>query len=325
MKFVLSHPLDEAGMELLRKSNAEIYIANSADSYSYLDEIKTADAFIIRVAKCDAAVMDACPNLKVIGRTGVGFDSIDIVHANKLGIPVVVTPGANNISVAEHVVALMFALAKNLCEADAQLRAGNWQIRDAHKTFELANRKIGIVGVGAIGREVARLCRGIGMKTAGLDTFCPENVEAAGCERYDDLNSLLRDCDVITLHSPLTPETRNMITAKEFEIMKPGAMLINTSRGPIVNAQDLADALNSGKIACAGVDVFEEEPAERSDPVFSAKNMICTPHTAALTNEGSARMAYMCVEGCLVVCNGGQWLKVADKKVYEHPRFNGSV
>ena len=321
MKFVLSHPLNEEGMQLLKKNDVELYIANSADSYSYLDELKTADAFIIRVAKCDAAIMDACPNLKVIGRTGVGFDSIDIAHANQLGIPVVVTPGANNISVAEHVVALMFALAKNICEADAQLRAGNWQIRDAHKTFELAGRKIGIVGVGAIGREVARLCQGIGMKTAGLDTFCPQNVEAAGCERYDDLHSLLRDCDVITLHSPLTPETRNMISAKEFAVMKPGAMLINTSRGPIVNAQDLADALNSGKIACAGVDVYEEEPAKLSDPVFSAKNMICTPHAAALTNEGNARMASMCAEGCLAVCRGEQWPRVADKKVYEHPLF----
>lgn len=171
MKFVLSHPLNEEGMQLLKKNDVELYIANSADSYSYLDELKTADAFIIRVAKCDAAIMDACPNLKVIGRTGVGFDSIDIAHANQLGIPVVVTPGANNISVAEHVVALMFALAKNICEADAQLRAGNWQIRDAHKTFELAGRKIGIVGVGAIGREVARLCQGIGMKTAGIGHF----------------------------------------------------------------------------------------------------------------------------------------------------------
>lgn len=321
MKFVLTHPLNEAGMALLRKNDAEVYIANSSDLGAHLDALKTADALIIRVAKCDAAIMDACPNLKVIGRTGVGFDSIDIDHANRSGIPVVITPGANNRSVAEHVVALMFALSKNICEADAQLRAGNWQIRDAHKTFELLGRKIGIVGVGAIGREVARLCQGIGMKTAGLDTFCPQNVEAAGCERYDDLHALLQDCDVITLHSPLTPETRDMLSAPEFEIMKPGAMLINTSRGPIVNAKALAAALNSGKIACAGVDVYEEEPADLSDPVFGAKNMICTPHAAALTGEGNARMAYMCVEGCLAVCNGAQWPNVADKKVYAHARF----
>lgn len=321
MKFVLSHLLDPAGMELLEKSNVEVFVANSADAQTYLSELKTADAFIIRVAKCGADIMDACPNLKVLGRTGVGFDSIDAVHATKRGIPIVVTPGANNISVAEHVVALMFALAKNVCEADAQLRVGNWQIRDAHKTFELAGRKIGIVGVGAIGREVARLCKGIGMQVAGFDAFCPQNVELAGCERYDDLPSLLQDCDVITLHSPLTADTRNMISARELAMMKHGAMLINTSRGPIVNAQALADALNNGTIACAGVDVYEEEPAELSDPVFSAKNIICTPHAAALTNEGNARMAYQCVEGCLAVCKGEQWHNVADKKVYEHPRF----
>lgn len=112
-----------------------------------------------------------------------------------------------------------------------------------------------------------------------------------------------------------------MISTPEFEVMKPGAMLINTSRGPLVNAQALADALNSGKLACAGVDVFEEEPAQLSDPVFSAKNLICTPHSAALTAEGNARMASMCVEGCLAVCNGKAWPNVADKKVFEHTRF----
>lgn len=321
MKFVLSHPLNKAGMDLLAENGVEVYIANTSDLWSCIDELKTADALIIRVAKCDAALIDACPNLKVIGRTGVGFDSIDSVHATASGIPIVITPGANNLSVAEHVVALMFALSKNLIEADGELRKGNWQIRDANKTFELAGRKIGIVGVGAIGREVARLCQGIGMKTAGLDSFAPQNVTAAGCEFYDDLHALLRDCDVITLHSPLTPETRDMISAPEFAMMKPGAMLINCSRGPVVNAQALADALNSGKIACAGVDVYEEEPAAPTDPVFTAKNTICTPHAAALTAEGNARMAYMCVEGCLAVCRGEQWQKVADRKVYEHPRF----
>lgn len=321
MKFVLTHPLNEAGMELLRENNADIFIANSSDPREYLDQLKAADAFIIRLAKCDASILAACPNLKVIGRTGVGYDSIDSAYATKAGIPIVITPGANTLSVAEHVIALMFALSKNLCQADAELRKGNWLIRDANKTFELSGRKIGIIGVGAIGREVARLCQGLGMKTAGLDTFAPQNVIAAGCEPYDDLHTLLRDCDVISLHSPLTPETRGMISAPEFAVMKPGAMLINCSRGPVVDARALAHALNSGTLACAGVDVYEDEPARLSDPVFSAKNTICTPHAAALTAESNARMAYQCAQGCLAVCRGEKWPAVADRRVYEHPRF----
>lgn len=321
MKIVVSHPLNEAGMAVIKQHNADLYVANSANPMKYLDELKTADAFIPRVATCTAELMDACPNLKVIGRTGVGFDCIDIAHATKLGIPVVITPGANSRSVAEHVMALMFAASKNICEADRELRRGNWSIRDAHKTFELEGRKIGIIGVGAIGTIVAKLCQSIGMQTAGYDSYAPANVEAAGCERYDDLAQLLRDCDVITLHSPLNEGTRNMISGKELAMMKKSAILINTSRGPIVNSQALADALNNGLIAYAGIDVYDEEPAQLDSPVFAAKNIICTPHAAALTNEGNARSHSMCVEGCIAVCNGEHWPMVVDRSVYEHPRF----
>lgn len=321
LKFVLSHPLDETGMNLLRENDVEIYIGYSADPYSYFDQLKTADAFIIRLAKCGAEVLDSCPKLKVIGRTGVGFDTINAVRAKQLGIPIVLTPGANKRSVAEHVLALMFALSKNICQADRELRAGNWQIRDAGKSIELEGRKIGIIGMGAIGREVARLCQGIGMETAGLDPFCPENIEAAGCQRYDDLDALLQDCDVVTIHVPLTPETREMISVRELALMKPNALLINTSRAPIVNTRALVDAVNNKKIAGAGVDVYDEEPAQLSNPIFTGTNIICTPHAAALTAESNARMAYQCAQGCLAVCRGEKWPYVADQTVYNHPRF----
>lgn len=321
MKFVASHPLNDAAMELIRENNVELYVANSSDPHEYLDELKTADAFIIRIAVCPGDIMDACPNLKVLGRTGVGFDSVDVVHATELGLPVVVTPGANTRSVAEHAMALMFACAKNLTESENEMRKGNWQIRDAHKAFELEGKKIGIIGVGAIGMVLAKMCQGIGMKTAGYDAFAPQNVINSGSELYEDIDSLLRDCDVISIHSPLTEQTRHMISTKQFAMMKKTAMLINTSRGPVVDPQALADALNSGEIACAGVDVYETEPANLSDPVFTAKNLICTPHTAALTNEGNQRMHRDCVAGCIAVCKGEQWQKVVDRSVYQHPRF----
>lgn len=324
MKIVLTHPLSQAGMDVLETSGAQLYVANSAQPETYLDQLRDADAFIIRVGLCPAEIIAQCPNLKVIGRTGVGYDNVDVAFATSRGIPVVFTPGANNRSVAEHAVACMFALAKNLPEADAQLRQGNWKIRDAQKAFELQGKKVGIIGVGAIGKIVAELCQALGMETAGFShSRNRAKVEAAGCQYYEDMEQLLRDCDIITIHNPLTPETQDMISAKQLAMMKKTALLINTSRGPIVNEKDLADALNQDLIAGAAVDVYSEEPAVLDNPVFSAKNLICTPHSAALTREGTGRMGAWCAEGCLAICRGERWENVVDKSVYQHERFSG--
>ncbi|MEA4932025.1 MAG: hydroxyacid dehydrogenase [Lawsonibacter sp.] len=317
MKLVLTHPLSQAGMDILRESGAELYIANSAEPATYLDQLQDADAFIVRVGLCTADTIDKCPKLKVICRTGVGYDNVDVAHATSLGIPVVFTPGANNRSVAEHAVACMFALAKNLKEADEQLREGNWKIRDARKAFELHGKKVGIIGVGTIGRIVSQLCQAIGMETAGFShSHNRKKVEDAGCEYYEDMEQLLRDCDIITIHTPLTPETRNMISAKQLGMMKKTALLINTSRGSIVNEQDLANALNHDVIAGAAVDVYSTETAAADNPVFTAKNLICTPHSAALTREATDRMAVQCAKGCVAICRGEQWKDVVDKSVY---------
>lgn len=322
MKIVLTHPLSQAGLDVLRDSRAQLYIANSAQPASYIDQLRDADAFIVRIGLCPAEIIDQCPKLKVIGRTGVGYDNVDVAHAASLGIPVVFTPGANNRSVAEHTLASIFALAKNLQQADSQLRQGGWNIRDAGKAFELYGKKVGVIGVGAIGAIVAQLCRGVGMRTAGFShSRNRQKVEAAGCEYYEDLGQLLRDCDIITIHNPLTPETQNMITARELAMMKPTALLINTSRGPIVNEQDLADALNRGVIAGAAVDVYSAEPAMPDNPVFTAQNLLCTPHSAALTRESTDRMAVQCAKGCLAICRGERWEDVVDKSVYDSPRF----
>lgn len=322
MKIVLTHALSQAGMDVLEASGAQLYVANSPQPETYLEQLKDADGFIIRVGLFPAELIRQCPDLKVIGRTGVGYDNVDVAYATAQGIPVVFTPGANNRSVAEHAVACMFALAKNLPEADAQLRAGNWKVRDAQKAFELQGKKVGIIGVGAIGKIVAELCRAVGMQTAGFShSRNRTKVEAAGCEYYEDLEQLLRECDIITIHNPLTPETKDMISSRQLAMMKKTALLINTSRGPIVNEQDLADALNHDVIAGAAVDVYDVEPALPDNPVFSAKNLICTPHSAALTREGTGRMGAWCAEGCLAVCRGERWDNVVDPSVYQHARF----
>ena len=322
MKIVVSHALSDDGMKILRESGAEIFVAGSAEPETFFNELTDADAFIIRLGQCREDLIRRLPNLKVIGRTGVGYDNVDVAYAASCGIPVVFTPGANSRSVAEHAVALMFALAKDLENADPDLRAGNWKVRDAGRAFELFDKKVGIIGTGAIGKIVAELCRGVGMKTAAYShSHNRAKVEAAGCEYYDELDDLLRDCDIITIHNPLTPDTRGMIGARELGLMKKTAILINTSRGPIVNGQALADALNAGVIAGAAVDVFDTEPAAADDPVFTARNLIATPHLAALTREAKNRMSVKCAEGCLAVLRGEKWKDVVDKSVYDHERF----
>ena len=170
MKFVMTQAVCPEGMELL-DGVAQVYVADNQDPNNYLDQMADADALIVRIAKCDGHAIENSPNLKVIGRTGVGYDTVDVKKATELGIPVVITPGANNRSVAEHAVAMMFALSKNLVEAQNEMCAGNWEIRGAKKSFELEGKTVGIIGLGAIGRETAKICRGCGMKVAGYDPF----------------------------------------------------------------------------------------------------------------------------------------------------------
>lgn len=323
MKFVMTQALCPEGMALLEGA-ARTYVADDPDPNHYLDEMADADALIVRIAKCDGNAIAASPRLKVIGRTGVGYDSVDVKAATARGIPVVLTPGANSRSVAEHALALMLALSKNLYEAQTETARGNWEIRGAGKAFELGGKKLGLIGLGAIGRETMALCRGIGMSIAAYDPYLSrEQVEALGAEWFPGCEPLLRACDVVSVHVPLTDGTRDMIAMPQLRSMKPTAILINCSRGGIVKEPDLARALDAGVIAGAGIDVFVSEPPEPGAALLKAKNLIYTPHSAAQTREAVVRMAAMCVEGCLAVLRGERWPHVADKAVYDHPRWSG--
>ena len=324
MKYVMTEAVVPEGMRLL-ENGEEIYVAHDADPSHYQEEMKTADALVVRAAPAGIVsreVMEAAPELKVIGRTGVGYDSVDVKAATALGIPVVITPGANNRAVAEHTLTMMLALSKNLVEAQIETAKGNWAVRDAHKQFELFGKKAGIIGLGKIGRDTAALCHGIGMDVAGYDPFLTrEQIEELGYVYYGDYRKLLRDCDVVSVHIPLTKETENMIGKKEFQEMKDTAILVNCSRGGIVNEVDLIEALNSGRIAGAGLDVFVGEELHPGNPLLSAKNLIFSPHSAAQTREAVVNMATMCIQGCKAVCAGKKWRAVADPDVYLHERW----
>ena len=324
MKYVMTEAVVQEGMALLDQEDT-VYVAHDANPANYTEEMKDADALIVRAAPAkivNRQVMEAAPNLKVIGRTGVGYDSVDVEAATELGIPVVITPGANNRAVAEHSLTMMLALSKNLVEAQVETAKGNWAIRDAHKQFELHGKKAGIIGLGRIGRDTASLCTAIGMKVAGYDPFLTkEQIEELGYEYYGDYEELLKDCDVISIHVPLTKDTENMIAAKQLKEMKNTAIIVNCSRGGIVNETDLIEALNNGEIAGAGLDVFVGEELHPGNPLLDAKNLIFSPHSAAQTREAVINMATMCVEGCKAVCEGKKWKLVANPKVYEHEKW----
>lgn len=321
MRFVMTQAICPEGLALL-KEKAEIYVADDPNPNRYLEKMKAADALIVRLGSCDAHVLESSKNLKVIGRTGVGYDSVDVKRASELGIPVVITPGANNRSVAEHAVGMMFALAKNFIEAQQEMAQGNWEIRGAGKAFELAGKQVGIIGFGAIGRETASICRGIGMSVLGYDPFLNrEQIEQTGAVYYDSYEKMLTDADIVTIHVPLTDSTRDMISEQQLSRMKRTSLLINCSRGGIVNEDSLVSALSSGVIAGAGLDVFDQEPVPQDSPLWTCPNLVLSPHSAAQTKEAVIRMARSCVNGCLAVCRGEKWPFVADMSVYEHPRW----
>ncbi len=323
MKFVMTQSVCPEGLAML-EGIANIYVADNQDPNNYLEEMQDCDALIVRIAKCDGHAMEHSPNLKVIGRTGVGYDTVDVKKATELGIPVVITPGANNRSVAEHAVAMMFALSKNLVEAQTEMCQGNWEIRGAKKAFELEEKTVGVIGLGAIGRETARICQGCGMKIAGYDPFLSrEQIEALGADYYENYEDLLRISDIVTIHVPLTEGTRDMIAAPQFAMMKKTALVINCSRGGIINEADLVEALKNGTIAGAGTDVYCSEPPKADDPLLNCPNLIVSPHSAAQTREAVIKMAQMCVRGCLAVVDGKKWPYVADKAVYDHPMWEG--
>ena len=322
MKFVMTQSLCAEGLALLDQAHVDYISADDGDPNHYPQLMQDADALIVRIGKCDAAALACCPQLKVIGRPGIGYDSVDVTQATKLGIPVVVTPGANGRSVAEHTVAMMLSLSKNLVEANNETLQGHWSIRDAHKAFQWEGKTVGIIGLGPIGRETAKICLGIGMKVIGFDSFfSKEQIQSWGVEYCQNKEDLLRTSDIVSVHMPLVEATRNLICASELALMKKTALLINTSRGGIVNEADLLQALTSGQITAAGLDVFCSEPLRVDDPLLQAPNLLVTPHAAAQTREAVIQMATMCVEGCLAVCRGEQWPYVVDKNVYDHPRW----
>ena len=247
-------------------------------------------------------VLEALPDLRVVSRTGVGYDSIDVDAATDCGVAVCTTPGTNQHSVADLALGLILACAREIPQGDAHVRAGQWST--ASIGAELLDSTVGVVGTGLIGREVVKRLSGFGVKILAYDVVqTPELVERWGV-RYVPLDTLLAESDFVTLHAPLTSNTRGLIGATALQRMRPTAWLINTARGPLVDEAALAAALRSGQIAGAALDVFEVEPLPADSPLRGLPNVIFSPHRGGSTFQSRSRMLEMAAENVALILRG---------------------
>ena len=320
-KILLSHPLYKDGMAAL-ENKAELIITNNGKAEEILEQLRLADAFILRIGNIDRKIIEQCPNLKVIARPGVGFDNVDVEAATEYGIPVVICPPVNARAVAEHTVSMMFAIAKNLVESAYEARKGNYNIRNKYVAIDILGKTISILGFGNIGKEVAKICSSIGMKVIVFDPYVSRNViEQKGYTFSDNMNEAIAAGDFVSLHMPSTPSTRNLFSREQFAVMKPTAFLLNAARGDIIDEIAMLDALKHNKIAGVAADVLVDDPPSSNNPFLKLPNFIYTPHMAAQTQETASKIALMAVSGTLATLQGEKWEHVANKEVYEHPRW----
>ncbi len=319
---LVAEQIAENGIEVLRASCEIITPWKQGRPYN-AEEIDAADGIIIRLAKVTAAVMDSGRKLKVIGRHGVGIDNVDLKAATERGIAVVFTPSALTMvhAVAEQTVQLMLALGRHAVAADEIVRAGRWKDRSSLMGVEFYGKTLGVIGLGAIGKKVASICqKGLGMKVVAYDPFVKEPPAEFEATMVGSLTDVLKQADVLTLHMPSTPETANLIGAKEIAAMKPTALLVNAARGGIVDSAALAEALNRGHLFGAALDVFTEEPPAANDPIMSAPRTLFSPHVASMTTGSMARMAELVSRQVVQALHGERPAHVANPEVYSAAR-----
>lgn len=298
--------MNEAGLQILR-DGGELRMATAIDPATLRREIADADALVLRTAGVvDAALMDAAPKLKVIGRHGVGYDHIDIPAATERGILVITTPGANTGAVAEHAIAFMIGLSKHFPRQMQALIEGRYNDRTRHEGRELIGRTLGVIGFGRIGRRIGAIAhQGFGMNVVYTDVVAPpEDAERRAGARRVELDELLRISEYITLHVPLDASTRRMIGKDQLARMRSDAILINTCRGPVVDEYAVRDALDSGKLWGYGADVFDVEPPPADHPLIGRPDVMLTPHSAAQTAESLVNMATWMAEDVVGILQG---------------------
>jgi len=295
MKVLVSDNISAKGVEILKKAGLEVDVKTGMKPEELKACIGQYSGLVIRSAtKVTAEIIEAATNLKVIGRAGSGLDNVDKVAASKKGIVVMNTPGGNTVTTAEHTIAMLFSVARMIPQATASMKAGKWE-KKKFMGVELFNKTLGIIGLGAIGGQVAKRAQGLEMNIIAYDPFLSEEKAETMGIRKGSLDEIFAESDFITIHSPMTPETKGLINANTIAKMKNGVRIINCARGGIVNEQDLYEAMKSGKVTAAALDVFEKEPPE-NNPLLTLENLICTPHLGASTEEAQENVALAVAE-----------------------------
>ncbi|NJE05342.1 hydroxyacid dehydrogenase [Thermococcus sp. M36] len=304
MKVLVAAPLHEKAIEVLKNAGFEVLYEEYPDEERLIGLVGDVDAIIVRSKpKVTRKVIEAAPKLKVIGRAGVGLDNIDLEAAKERGIKVVNSPGASSRSVAELVLALMFNVARKVAFADRKMREGVWAKKQC-MGIELEGKTLGIVGFGRIGYQIAKIAKALGMNVLLYDPYPNEERAKEVGGKFVDLETLLKESDVVTLHVPLIEQTYHLINEERLKLMKPTAILINAARGAVVDTEALVKALKEGWIAGAGLDVFEEEPLPAGHPLTELDNVVLTPHIGASTVEAQMRAGVQVAEQIVEILKG---------------------
>ncbi len=305
-KVFLLQPIHDAGVALLRaRDDIQVALASDISEETAIREARGAHAIIARARPVTRAIIDAADELCIVSRHGVGYDSVDVARLTERGIPLAIAIDANALSVAEHTLYMILALAKRGFTFDRAVKRGEFEIRNSLRGMEIAGKSVLIIGFGRTGSRVGRLARAFDMKVFACDPYIDQStIAAAGCTPVDDYRAALPDMDVVTLHCPLTDETRGMIGDRELDRMKASAYLVNCARGGIVNERALRDALEGNVIAGAGLDVFDREPLPADDPLVALDKLITSPHVAGVTHEAEIAMSTSAARNVLAAFDG---------------------
>jgi len=303
---LVTEVLSKEGMDLLEKRGFTILLPEENSQAAFEALLPQADAIVLRTnVQLNSACMEKAGSLKIVARTGAGYDNVDVSAATAHGVVVCNLVGVNSVSVAEHAVALILSLGKQLPYYDRAVRGGDWKARRSKASVELEGKTLGIAAMGNVGAKVARIGHdAFGMKILAYDPFVQDKFADYDYRFVDDLATLFRESDFVSLHLPSVPETRGVVNRDLLGLMKPTAYLVNTARGDLINENDLAAALREKRIGGAAVDVFSAEPPSDDNPLLGLENIILTPHVASLTREVTVKAAVGAAQAVIDLADG---------------------
>lgn len=322
---LINPTIQPVGVDLLKKEFRIVMAPDGGEDtlIQYVNQNK-AEAVITRVEKITRRILESCPTLAVVGQHGVGLDNIDVAAATDNGVLVLNVPSANYMSVAEHTIMSILALSRNLLICDAKVRGNSWRIfRESYYPMEVNGKTLLIMGLGRIGQEVARKAKAFNMRLLGYDPFVsPEDMALVGVEKVDDLLARIKEADFVSIHTPLTPSTKGLISTELLSCMKKSCYVINVGRGPVVDQKALYEALKNKVIAGAALDVLVQEPPDADEPLLKLENVIFTPHYAGDTRESKYRCSLTLATETTKVLKGNGSGNVVNPKALATARLN---